>query len=101
MTDTGPGFRDPLDVVLVEPNAVAERHLRAEQAEAVDILHRRATAASTSVFLLVRRLQEVHVQRHAIFARGVGEPPERFVRAPVQVSRGELILTRLLLWCRP
>ena len=72
MTDTGPGFRQPLDVPLVEPDAVAERYLRAEQAEAVDVLQRGAAAAPASVFLLVRRLQQVHVQRHLVFARAIG-----------------------------
>ena len=67
-TDTGAGFRQPLNIRLVEPDAVAERHLRAEQTEAVDILHRRAAAAPAGVFLLVGRLQEVHVQRHAVFS---------------------------------
>jgi hypothetical protein len=51
---------------------VAERHLRPEQTEAVDILHRRAAAAPAGVFLLVRGLQQVHVQRDIVFARAIG-----------------------------
>jgi hypothetical protein len=47
---------------------VAERHLRPEQAEAVDVFHRGAAAAPVNVFLLVRRLKQVHVQRHLVFA---------------------------------
>jgi hypothetical protein len=42
VTDMGPGFCQPLDVSLIEPYAVAERHLRSEEAEAVDLLHRAA-----------------------------------------------------------
>jgi len=61
VTDTGSGL--PLDVSLVEPNAVAERHLRPEQAEAADVLNDGALAPAR-VFLLVGRLQQVHVQRH-------------------------------------
>jgi hypothetical protein len=45
VTDTGSGFRQPVDIPLVEPNAVAERHLRPEQTEAVDVFHRRTAAA--------------------------------------------------------
>jgi hypothetical protein len=41
MTDGRPGLREPLDVRLVESDAVTECHLRAEEAEAVDVLNRR------------------------------------------------------------
>jgi hypothetical protein len=71
---------------------VAERHLRAEQTEAVDILHRRAAAAPAGVFLLVGRLQQVHVQRHAVFARAIGEPSQRLVGAPMEIGWSELHL---------
>ena len=49
MTETRSGFREPVHVMLVKPNAVAERHLRPEQAEAVDVFHRRAAAAPSGV----------------------------------------------------
>ena len=74
MTDAGSGFRQPLDVALVKPDAVAERHQRPEQAEAVDIVDRAAAAPPAGVLLLVGRLHEVHVQRHTVFARAIGEP---------------------------
>ena len=38
----GPGRRHAVDVLLVEPHAVAERHARAEHVEAVDVLDRGA-----------------------------------------------------------
>jgi hypothetical protein len=51
VADAGAGFRRPLNVRLVKPDAVAERHLWAEQTEAVDVFHRRAAAAPAGVFL--------------------------------------------------
>ena len=92
MAHAGAGLAEPVNVQFVEPDAVTKRHLRSEQAKAVDILDRAAAAAPPRVFLLVGRLQQVHVQRHAVFARGVGKPPERVVGAPVQIGRGELDL---------
>src|ERR1700731_3721452 len=63
-----------------------------EQAEAVDVLHRGAAAPPAGIFLLVRRLQQVHVQRDIVFARAIGEPHQRLVGAPMQVGRSELNL---------
>ena len=66
VADAGAGLGDAIDVRLVQPDAVAERHLRAEQAEAVDVLKRRSAAAPARVFLLVGGFHQVHVQRNVV-----------------------------------
>ena len=76
---------------------MAERHLPPQQVKATDIFDRGPAAAPTGIFLLVGRHQQVHVQRHAVFARSVGELPQRFIGAPLQIGRSELDLTRCLL----
>jgi hypothetical protein len=79
----GASLGQTVNVPLVEPDAVAERHLPPQQVKATDIFDRGPAAAPTGIFLLVGRHQQVHVQRHAVFARSVGELPQRFIGAPV------------------
>ncbi len=77
-------------VALVQPHAVAERQARAEQAELLDVVHRRPAAAPEGVLLLVGGLEEVHVERRVVALGRLSQSLERRVRTPVQVRRGEL-----------
>ena len=38
------------------------------------------------------RIDQQIVQRHAVFARAIGEPSKRLVGAPMEIGRGELHL---------
>ena len=61
------------------------------------IVHRRsAVAAASRIFLLVGRLDEVHVDGNAVFLGAVGEHCQPLVGAPLQVRRRELDLDALL-----
>src|SRR5262249_11295144 len=75
-----------------QPHAVAQRHLRTQQAEAFDVVHGGAAAAAARVFLLIRGLHQMHVQRHVEALRHLGEPRKCCIRAPVQIGRRELDL---------
>src|SRR5262249_18062213 len=90
MTDHRPGRGDPLDVVLVEPHAVAERHVWAEHAHAFDMTDGSGRGATVRVLLLVRGLQQMYVHADAVLRRMILQPLEGLVRAPVEVRRREL-----------
>src|SRR3712207_8591648 len=47
-----------------QPDAMAQRHARAEQAQVVEVPDGGLAGAPHRVFLLVRRLQQVHVHWH-------------------------------------
>ncbi len=86
------GLRHAVDVCLAEPDAVAERQMRPEHIEAVDVLHRCAFAAPPGIFLLHRGLEQMHVHRHFVFPRGLRQRGQGLVGAPVQVRGRELDL---------
>ena len=92
VADAALGRGQAVDVLLVQPHAVAERQAVVHHAEAVDVFQRRALAAPPGVFLLVGGLDQVHVHRHVVLGRGVAERRQRLVGAPVQVGRRELDL---------
>ncbi len=92
MADAAAGGGQAVDVLLVQPHAVAQGQAVGHHAEAVDVLQRRAVAAPQGVFLLVGGLDQVHVHGGVVFGRGVGEQRQRLVGAPVQVGRRKLDL---------
>jgi hypothetical protein len=71
MAHAGAGLGQPVDVALGKPHAVAERHVRPEHAEALDVFDRGAIAAPARVFLLERGLKQMHVHGHAVLLRCV------------------------------
>src|SRR5271167_4930045 len=73
-----------------------KRHLRTEQAEALNIVDRGPPAATARVFLLIAYLDEMHVERDAMLLRALRQHGQRLVRTPMQVRRGQLNLHALL-----
>src|ERR1700728_4074841 len=73
-----------------------ESHLWAEQAEALDIVDRSSSAATARVFLLIGRLDEMHVERHAMLLGAFRQHGQRLVGTPMQVRRGQLNLHAFL-----
>ena len=73
-----------------QPDAMAQRHARAEQAEVVEMPHGGLAGAAHRVFLLVRRLQQVHVHRHIGRLGLLVQRQQAVVGTPVQVGRRKL-----------
>src|SRR5580698_9249908 len=73
-----------------------ESHLRPEQAEAFDVVDGSPAAATARVFLLIRSLDEMHVNRDAVLLGAVGEHGQTLVGAPLQVRRRNLDFDPLL-----
>ena len=67
-----------------------------EQAEALDIVDRGPSAATARVFLLIGRLDEMHVERNAEASQSIRQHGQRLVGTPMQVRRGQLNLHALL-----
>jgi hypothetical protein len=79
MANAGAGLGEPVNILLIQPNAMAERHVRPQQAQAVQIFHRRAAAAAARIFLLIGGFKQMHMDRRIMALRKLRHRSKRRV----------------------
>ena len=83
MADAGAGIGGNLDILVIDPDAVAHGHVGAKDAQVVQMVHGGLAGAAAGIFLLIGRLQHMHVHGHPGLARFLRQGDKAFVAAPV------------------
>ena len=97
VADVGVRLGQLVEIAFRQPDRVAERRLRPEQAEALDVVDSAAAMAATpGVLLLIGRFDEMHMDGNAVLLGAVGEHRQPLVGAPLLVRRRQLDLDALL-----
>ena len=87
VADRAAAARDDVELRLAHPVAVAQRHVRPQQAQRMQVLDRAAPQPLAREVALAAGLQQVHVHRRAEVGGGPEDRLQRPVGQPVQVGR--------------
>ena len=68
MANAGAGLGQPINILLIQPDTMAECHIRPQHPKAVQIFHGRAATAAARIFLLLGGFHEMHMDRRIMAA---------------------------------